>query len=340
MMTTKAVLPAAGTIAALLLTGCGRVAEEARPPAAVAQPVAAAAQPAAVTATCKDGKPETASLAPGSIGTNPSSWGNDSTMERIRKRGHLIVGTSGDARLWGARNPVNGRIEGYDVDVAARIARALGLDPDATVYKVLTIAQRIPALRAGTVDLVAERMTITCDRWQGTAKTPTEYANMSTAYYVSGARLLVRSDSRATSLAGLKGQTVCGVAGSTSLAALGDADVRKLVVSEPGRCLVRFQEGEAVAVVGDDTTLAGLASQDPYARIVGDRLNSSSVGFGLQPGAVDFTRFVNAVLEQMRTDGSLTRLYDTWMKPTLREPAPAVPQPVYGRDVPALQRQS
>ena len=42
----------------------------------------------------------------------------------------------------------------------------------------------------------------------------------------------------------------------------------------------------------------------------------------------------------MRTDGSLTRLYDTWMKPTLREPAPAVPQPVYGRDVPALQRQS
>lgn len=340
MMTTKAMLPMAGTIAALLLVGCGRVAEGSPPPAAPVGPPAAVGQAAAAPAPCKDGQPETASLAPGSIGVNSSSWGSDSTMDKIKKRGHLIVGTSGDARLWGARNPVNGKIEGYDVDVAKRIAQALGLDPDATVYKVLTIAQRIPALLGGTVDLVAERMTITCDRWQGAAATPTQYVNMSTAYYVSGARLLVRADSRATSLAGLKGQTVCGVAGSTSLAALGDADVRKLVVPEPGRCLVRFQEGEAVAVVGDDTTLAGLASQDPYAKIVGDRLNSSSVGFGLPPRATDFTRFVNAVLEQMRADGSLTDLYDRWMKPTLSEPAPAVPQPVYGRDVPALQRQS
>jgi polar amino acid transport system substrate-binding protein len=218
------------------------------------------------------------------------------------------------------------------------------VDPDKTVYKVLTIAQRVKALQDGSVDLVAERMTITCDRWQGSAASSTAYVNMSTAYYISGARFLVRSDSQAKQLKDLAGKTVCGVEGSTSLDALVRADttnsVKKLVVSEPGRCLVKFQEGEAYAVVGDDTTLAGLASQDSYARIVGPRLNSSPVGLGLNAHADVFTQFVNVVLEQMRTDGSLTDLYNHWMKPIVKDPAPAVPQPVYGRNIAALQRQS
>lgn len=322
----------------LALCGCGADSGRSGEPARVV----VAATPAA-TAPCKDKQPDVASLAPGPITTNSASWGSRSTMAKIVARGYLIVGTSGDARLWGARNPVNGKIEGFDVDVAARVVRALGLPQDKTSYKVLTIAQRVPALQAGTVDLVAERMTITCDRWQGSVKTPTAYVNLSTEYYLSGARFLVRTDSPATSLAGLKGRTVCGVAASTSLDALQKADVnnlvKKVVVSEPGRCLVKFQEGEAYAVVGDDTTLAGLASQDQYAKIVGLRLNSSPVGLGLAPKADDFTQFVNFVLEEMRADGSLTDLYNKWMEPTLREPAPSVPRPVYGRDITALQRQ-
>jgi len=341
----RSILPAACTCIVLAVCGCTGTPEPSPAPAATSS--AAAPPAAAVATTCKDKRPAVASLAPGSISTSPSTWGSDSTMNEIKTRGHLIVGTSGDAKLWGARNPTNGKIEGFDVDVAARVARALGVDPNKTVYKVLTIAQRVPAIQAGTVDLVAERMTITCDRWQGSAASPKAYVNMSTAYYISGARFLVRTDSPAKELADLAGKTVCGVAASTSLDALVRADtknaVKKLVVSEPGRCLVKFQEGEAYAVVGDDTTLAGLASQDQYAQIVGTRLNSSPVGLGLSATAKgnDFTRFVNVVLEQMRTDGSLTDLYNRWMKPTLKnQPAPAVPEPVYGRNIAALKRQS
>jgi polar amino acid transport system substrate-binding protein len=226
------------------------------------------------------------------------------------------------------------------------VTRALGLDPADTVFKVLTIAQRVPALKAKAVDLVAERMTITCDRWQGTAKAPTDYINMSTAYYVSGARLLVRKDMKAQELEDLTGQPICGVTASTSLAALDQAvaarklKINRIEASEPGKCLVKFQEGEVTAVVGDDTTLAGLASQDQYTEIIGTPLNSSPVGLGLNAEKTDFTRFVNAVLEQMRDDGSLTALYNKWMKPTVDESAPPVPRPEYQRDIPALQRQS
>ena len=341
----RSVLPVACTCTVIALSACtGTPTESERPaPTSTTAPPAPAA---ASSTTCKDKRPVLASLAPGSITTDPGSWPSGSTMAKIKARGYLIVGTSGDAKLWGARNPVNGKIEGFDVDVAARVAQALGLKPADTVYKVLTIAQRVPALQAGSVDLVAERMTINCDRWQGTAKAPQAYVNMSTPYYSAGARLLVRKDSPAAQLKDLARQKVCGVAASTSLDALNSAiaaqklDVQPVVASEPGRCLVKFQEGEVDAVVGDDTTLAGLASQDQYAKIVGDRLNSSSAGFGLNSKDDDFTRFTNVVLEKMRTDGSLTELYDTWMKPTIGGSAPSIPQPVYGRVISALQRQS
>jgi polar amino acid transport system substrate-binding protein len=340
--TPRSILPAACAGLVLALCGCTDTAEPSGAPAATRS---AAPAPAAPTSTtCRDNRPDVASLAPGSITTNPQTWGNNSTMAKIRERGYLIVGTSGDAKLWGARNPVNGKIQGLDVDVAERVAEELGLKQD-TVYKVLTIAQRVPALLAGEVDLVAERMSITCGRWQGSAAAPDAYINLSTAYYVSGARFMVRKDSAVKELADLKNQTVCGVEASTSLDALVKADsnneVTKLVVSEPGRCLVKFQEGEADAVVGDDTTLAGLVSQDQYAQIVGDRLNSSPVGMGFNPQHVDFTRFANRVLEEMRSDGSLRGLYDRWMKETVGVAGlPPVPQPVYGRVISALQRQS
>jgi polar amino acid transport system substrate-binding protein len=347
----RSALLVAGILSTFMLAGCTSTSDQSEP-----NPSGSSSGPqgavAAASTTCKDGRRDVASVAPGKITLNAASWGAGSTMAAIKKRGYLIVGTSGDARLWGARNPVNGKIEGYDVDVAARVARALGLNPARTVYKVLAIADRVPALKSRTVDLVAERMTISCDRWQGSAADPTSYVNLSTPYYTAAARLMVRTDSRATSLKGLiaQKQTVCGVKGSTSLQALenGVADLEKsaggelktVIVSETGRCLVKFQEGEADAVVGDDTTLAGLASQDQYAKIDGPRLNSSPIGLGLNAETTDFTQFVNAVLAQMRADGSLTALYNKWMKPTVKEAAPAVPAAVYGRDVTGLKRQS
>jgi polar amino acid transport system substrate-binding protein len=351
MMTSKrrrSVILAAGILSASMLAGCTASSDTSDP-----DPSGTSSGPqgavAAAPTTCKDGRPDVASIAPGKITLSPSSWPADSTMAKIKRNGRLVLGTSGDARLWGARNPVTGKIEGFDVDVATRVAQALGLKASAVQFKVLTIAQRVPALNEGSVDLVAERMTISCARWQGTTE-PKTAVNLSTAYYLSGARLLVRTDSAETTPEGIAKakQKVCGVKASTSLDALTSAAAEKklqiqtVVLEEAGRCLVAFQEGEVDAVVGDDTTLAGLASQDQYAKVVGEPLNSSPIGFGVSPNAAGaaFTQFVNRVLEDMRTDGSLTDLYNKWMRPTVKEAGPAVPPAVYGRNLAGLKRQS
>jgi polar amino acid transport system substrate-binding protein len=51
---------------------------------------------------------------------------------------------------------------------------------------------------------------------------------------------------------------------------------------------------------------------------------------GFNSSDVDFVRFVNARLDDMRSDGEWTSIYNRWLRDSLG-PAPKPPIPVYGR---------
>ena len=98
-------------------------------------------------------------------------------------------------------------------------------------------------------------------------------------------------------------------------------------------CLALFQQGEVAAITGDDTVLAGLAAQDPYAVVPDQKaFTERAVWTGLQRKDVDFVRFVNARLDEMRADGEWTRIYNRWLRDALG-PAPTRPKrSTAGRD--------
>jgi polar amino acid transport system substrate-binding protein len=264
-----------------------------------------------------------ASYAPRDALPAPNALPEDSTMATIRDRGRLIVGVSADSLLLGSRNPITGRIEGFDIDMARLVADAVLGDPDKIELRVITAADRIPVLQDHEVDLVARNMTITCDRWEQVA--------FSAEYYRSGQKVLVALDSDATSMTDLAGQRVCAPASSTSIARIADYPG---VVAVPGTthtdCLVKFQQGEVDAITGDDTVLAGLVAQDPYAKVVGEAFSEEPYGLAMASDQVDLVRFVNAVLARAEEDGAWMASYDRWLEPALGaldEP----PTPVYGR---------
>ncbi|MEO7371591.1 MAG: transporter substrate-binding protein, partial [Ilumatobacteraceae bacterium] len=92
---------------------------------------------------------------------SPGAMPAGSTMATIATRGKLIVGVSGDTLLFGARNSLTNRIEGFDIDMLKEVAKAIfGPDGDSKItYKVITYADRLPNLEAGPdnggVDIVA-----------------------------------------------------------------------------------------------------------------------------------------------------------------------------------------
>jgi polar amino acid transport system substrate-binding protein len=309
-------------LSALVVSGCagGDVyAETTIPPAQTAAPDDAPAPAAPAPAECAD---PLASYAPAGAAA-PDAIPAGSTTAEIRDRGRLRVGVSADSLLLGARNPVSGAVEGFDIDMARIVADAIFGDPDRIELVVITAADRIPALEEGTVDLVARNMTITCDRWTQIA--------FSAEYYRSGQKVLVPLASDATSLADLAGARVCAPAATSSLAKLEEfGEVEAVAASTHTDCLVRFQQGEVDAITGDDTVLAGLAAQDPYAKVVGEAFTAEPYGLGMNAQDVDLVRFVNAALEQAKADGSWAASYDRWFAPSLGA-APAPPAPVYGR---------
>ena len=76
-----------------------------------------------------------------------------------------------------------------------------------------------------------------------------------------------------------------------------------------------FQQGEVDAITGDDTVLAGLAAQDPYAVVPDQKaFTAEPYGLGVNAKNVDFVRFVNARLAQMRSDGEWTAIYNRWLR--------------------------
>jgi polar amino acid transport system substrate-binding protein len=255
----------------------------------------------------------------------PSATAQGSTVAEIRERGRLVAGVSADTYLLGSRNPLTGQIEGFDIDMVKAVAEAILGDENLYQLKVITAAQRIPALEKGDVDIVARNMTITCDRWEQIA--------FSSEYYRSGQKILVRKGSKAKSISDLARQKVCAPKGTSSMDNLIKVAPKAIPVAADNHtgCLALFQQGEVAAITGDDTVLAGLAAQDPYAVVPAQRaFTAEPYGLGFNKDDVDFVRFVNDRLAQMRTDGEWTRIYNRWLREALG-PAPEPPTAVYGR---------
>ena len=248
-----------------------------------------------------------------------------STMRKIQDRGRLVAGVSADTYLLAARNPLTGKIEGFDIDMVKAVAQAIFGDENAYQLKVITAAQRIPALQDGDVDIVARNMTINCERWKQIA--------FSTEYYRSGQKILVRKGSKANSLSDLGGQKVCAPRGTSSMDNLMRLAPKAIPVGADSHtgCLVLFQQAEVAAITGDDTVLAGLAAQDPYAVVPDQKaFTAEPYGLGIPAKNVDFVRFVNARLAQLRSNGDWTDIYNRWLRAPLG-PAPDPPKAVYGR---------
>jgi len=81
--------------------------------------------------------------------------------------------------------------------------------------------------------------------------------------------------------------------------------------------------------VSTDVTLTG-SLLDPILRSdpVGPRITYERHGLGFPKGRGDFIRFVNAVLEQVKTNGTWTAIYSHWIGDRLG-PVPSPPPAVY-----------
>ena len=78
----------------------------------------------------------------------------------VEQRGRLVAGVSQDTLLFGFLNPLDGQIEGFDIDVLHQIAQAIFGDPNKIEYRAITTADRIPKILDGLHGSVTTTMPI------------------------------------------------------------------------------------------------------------------------------------------------------------------------------------
>ncbi|HTI77607.1 MAG TPA: glutamate ABC transporter substrate-binding protein [Mycobacterium sp.] len=307
---------------ALTVAGCGSSAAPASVSVSPVQPRPSGANevtaaPAAVNADCD----REASLRPGPL-PSPGAMPPGSTMAAIAERGRLIVGVDQNTDLFGYRNPATAQLEGFDIDIAREMARAIFGDPDRVQLRVVNASERESVLQSGEVDMVVRTYSITCARKQ--------LVDFSTVYYYANQKILSAKNSGIDSAAALSGKRVCAVTGTTSLSTLFALNPRPTLFSAPTwtDCLVMLQQGQVDAISTDDAVLEGLAKQDPTVDVVGDSIAKEPYGIGIKKENSDLVRFVNGVLEQMREDGTWQRLYDARLRDL--GPSPGPPPARYG----------
>jgi polar amino acid transport system substrate-binding protein len=297
-----------------LVLGAAAAAAAPGHPAALSAATTARTGSTARTASAASCNPKASSLSP----SGPPQVTAGSFMAKIRARGFLIAGVDQSTYHFGFLNPLTGQIEGFDIDMIRAVAQAIFGNPDKVEYKAISDAQRIPDVVSGAVDIVAHTMTITCARLQ--------QVDFSSVYFDAAQRVLVLKNSTAGNLAALRSQKVCATTGSDSLAKIAAAGAVPVAVPYWTDCLVLLQQGDVAAISTDDSILDGLAAQDPWTKLIGPRLTDEPYGLAISKQHPDFVRFVNAVLQQLRTNGQWTASYAHW----IGTPVPAPPPAQYG----------
>jgi polar amino acid transport system substrate-binding protein len=123
----------------------------------------------------------TAALLLAGVATAHSAWA-DATLDKIRQRGKLSVGIDGPSPPFGILDTATGKTGGYQTELAADLARRLGVQLETVP---VTASTRVQFLQAGKVDLLVANIQWTQERSEILSFAPTPYDLVGGAAMVS-----------------------------------------------------------------------------------------------------------------------------------------------------------
>jgi glutamate transport system substrate-binding protein len=248
-----------------------------------------------------------------------ASFAEGTTMAKLKEAGKVRVGTKFDQPLFGLKN-LQGKPEGFDVEIAKLIAGELGVAADNIQWVESVSANREPFIQQDKVDFVVATYTINDER-----KKVVDFAG---PYYEAGQDIMV-AKGNPEGIAGpddLAGKKVCSVTGSTPAENIRtnypDADLTEFDVYS--KCAEALKNGQVQAVTTDNVILLGLISQDEESfELVGKPFTKEPYGIGVKKGDTEFRNFINDTLEKAYSDG---RWLAAW-EATAGKVAPDKPTP-------------
>lgn len=232
-------------------------------------------------------------------------------LSDIKAKGELVCGVLGtDEPFSYIKDPASRAIVGYDVDMCNAIAATMGVKP---VLKQLTVAARIPELQQGRVDLLAASLTHNKER--------EALINFSLSTFITGQKVMVKTDSGVNQLDQLDGKKILTIKGSTMEQSIRAkiADAQIVSFDSNPQALLALQQGKGLGYANDETSLAGnfakLGDAAKDFRILPTPLSTEHIALGLRKEERAFQEQVNKTLRDLESSGKAETLFTKWFGP-------------------------
>jgi polar amino acid transport system substrate-binding protein len=229
-----------------------------------------------------------------------------SVLQQILTRGTLRIAVLPSLPPYSRVLPT-GEPEGYDIDIAKRLAEALKVKPE---FVVTDIPGRVTSLQTHKVDVTIADFTRNVERSTTIAFTD--------PYLVTQMRMLVPEGSKYHSIADMGDGDGLKIAISR-----GGTAERAVPAAVPKATLMRFntQADEMSALLSGQAD--GMAEDDFYnTQAVKDRpgkirqldgtLARAEIAIGLPAGDFDLHRVMNLFVEQLNASGDNAKLFKKW----------------------------
>lgn len=264
-------------------------------PSASAEATAAPEESAAAEATAA---PEESAAAEGTASATP-------TLDAIRERGQLILGTESTYPPFEFIIIENGQSvgAGFDVMLAQKIAEKLGVT---LVTSEMAFDSLIPAIQAGTIDIAAS-MTPTDERKQA--------VDFSENYYETSNVFLVRKGEEAnfTSAESFDGKTIGAQVGTAQndLVVNDMTNAQSLLLPKVTTLVQELKTGNIDAICMEKPAGDIYAAAYPDL-VLADYVVADAAGgvaFPAAKGQDDLIAFINETIEELKASGELEKLY-------------------------------
>lgn len=242
-----------------------------------------------------------------------------SLMAQIKQRGTMNIGGTDAGPVFSIRDPVTGKLTGFDADLSMMLAKYI-IGKPSTKLSLTTVDTREAMLQNGTVDAVFATYTITAQR--------AKKVDFAGPYYSSGDAIMVKKNNTTiTKVSDLNGKTVATEGNSTAAVAIKKFAPRAKITlfQDDASCVAAVRQGRTDAYVLDQGILLGDATKVADVKVVGTPFTTEPYGIGVPKQHPEMKAFVNQWLQKIEAAGLWTKLYTATVGKVATGAAPKPP---------------
>ncbi len=242
----------------------------------------------------------------GKSSSSASSSTQNSAIAKIKKSGKIRIAVFGDLPPYGWINKSGKRV-GYDVALARKIAKDLGVKP---VFTQVNADGRVDALKANKVDLVLANFTVTDERKQ--------VIDFAEPYMKVSVGVVSLKSNPITKVSQLSGKDVIVTKGTTAEQYF--AEKQKAVTLQKFDSKTQqfnaLKNGRAAALADDNSYLYAWVKDNPKYTVGIKTLGPSSyIAPGVKKGNKALLNWTNKEIKKLTKNGFFNKTYKSELAP-------------------------